>query len=55
MYFFTELPVLGVVGDLVPVLSRGEMLEEICDMHYYATTYVHGTHILTCDIEDLST
>ena len=46
---------LGVVGDLVPVLSHGETLEELCDRNYYATAYVHGTHILTCDIEDLST
>ena len=46
---------LGVIGDLVPVLSHGETLEELCDRHYYATIYVHGTHILMCDIEDLST
>ena len=46
---------LGVVGDLAPVLSRGETLEELCDQHCYATMYVHGSYILMCDIEDLST
>ena len=46
---------LGVVGDLVPVLSLGETLEDICDWHCYATAYVRGSHILMCDIEDLST
>ena len=46
---------LGVVGDLVPVLSQGETLEELCDRHCYATAYVRGSHILMCDIEDLST
>ena len=55
VYFLTGLLMLGVVGDLLLVLSHGEMLEELCDRHYYATVYVHGTHILTCDIEDLST
>ena len=37
------------------VLSNGEMLEDLCDRHCYATAYVHGSHILMCDIEDLST
>ena len=46
---------LGVIGDLVPVLSHGEMLEELCDRHCYATAYMHGSHILMCDIEDPST
>ena len=46
---------LGVVGDLAPVLSLGETLEELCDRHCYATAYVRGSHILICDIEDLST
>ena len=55
LYFLTGLLMLGVVGDLAPVLSRGEMLEELCDRHYYATAYVRGSHILMCDIEDLST
>ena len=55
VYFLIGLPMLGVVGDLAPVLSHGETLEELCDRHYYATAYVHGSHILTCDIEDLST
>ena len=55
VYFITGLPMLGVVGDLAPVLSRGEKLEELCDRHCYTTAYVHGSHILMCDIEDLST
>ena len=55
VYFLTGLPMLGVVGDLVPVLSRGETLEELCDRHRYTTAYVRGLHILMCDIEDLST
>ena len=55
VYFLTGLPMLGVVGDLAPVLSRGETLEELCDRHCYAMTYVHGSHILMSDIEDLST
>ena len=54
VYFLTGLHMLGVVGDLVPVVSQGETLEELCDRHYYATTYVCGSHILTCDIENLS-
>ena len=37
------------------VLSNGEMLEDLCDRHCYATTYVHGSHILKSDIEELST
>ena len=28
---------LGVVGDLAPVLFRGETLEELCDSHCYTT------------------
>ena len=55
VYFLIGLPMLGVVGDLEPVLSQGETLEELCDRHCYATAYVHGSHILMCDIEDLST
>ena len=55
VYFLTGLPMLGVVGDLAPVLSQGETLEELCDRHCYATAYVHGSYILMCDIEDLST
>ena len=46
---------LGVVGDLVPVLSRGGTLEELCERHCYTTAYVRGSHILMCDIEDVST
>ena len=46
---------LGVVGELVPVLSRGETLEELFDRHCYAMAYVRGSYILMCDIEDLST
>ena len=55
VYFLTGLHMLGVVGDLAPVLSRGETLEELCDRHCYATAYVCGSYILMCDIEDLST
>ena len=55
VYFLIGLPMLGVVGDLVPVMSQGETLEELCDRHCYATVYVCGSHILMCDIEDLST
>ena len=55
VYFLTGLPMLGVIGDLVLVLHQGETLEELCDRHYYTTAYVCGSHILTCDIEDLST
>ena len=44
-----------VVGDLATVLSCGEMLEELSERHCYTTTYVHGSHILMCDIEDVST
>ena len=54
-YFITRLPILGVVGDLVPVLSQGETLEDLCDRNYYATTYVHDSYILMCDIKELST
>ena len=55
MYFLTGLPMLGFFDDLVPVLSHGETLEELCHRHYYMTTYVRGSQILTCDIKDLST
>ena len=55
VYFLTGLPMLGVVGDLAPLLSQGETLEELYDRHCYATVYVRGSHILMCDIEDLST
>ena len=55
VYFLTGLPMLGVVGDLEPVLSRGETLEDLCVRHCYTTTYVHGSHILMCHIEDFST
>ena len=54
VYFITGLPMLGLVGDLALVLSRGETLEDLCDRHYYATAYVRGSYILMCDIEDLS-
>ena len=53
--FLTGIPMLGVFGDLAPVLSQGETLEELCDRHYYATAYVRGSYILMCDIEELST
>ena len=46
---------MGVVGDLAPVLSRGETLEDLCERYCYATMYVHGSYILMCDIEELST
>ena len=46
---------LGVVGDLASVLSRGETLEELCDRHFYTMAYVCGSYILMCDIEDIST
>ena len=55
VYFLTQLPMLGFIGDLVPLLSCGETLEEFCDRNFYATVYVRGSHILACDIEDLST
>ena len=55
VYFITGLPILGVVGDLVLVLSLGETLEDLCDRHCYAMAYVHGSYILMCDIEELST
>ena len=55
VYFFTRIPMLGFVGDLVLVLSRGETLEELCERHYYMTSHVHGSHILMCEIEDVST
>ena len=55
VYFLIGLPMLGVVSDLTPMLSRGETLEELCDRHYYATAYVCSSYILMCDIEDLST
>ena len=31
VYFITGLPILGVVGDLVPVLSQEDTLEDLCD------------------------
>ena len=55
VYFLAELPMLGVVGDLEPMLSQRETLEELSDRHCYATAYVRGSYILMCDIEDLST
>ena len=55
VYFLTGLPMLGVVGDLAPVLSLGKTLKELCDKNYYATAYLCGSHILMCNIEDLST
>ena len=54
VYFLIGLPMLGVVGDLAPVLSWRKTLEELCDRNFYATEYVHGSYILMCDIEDLS-
>ena len=41
VYFLTGFPMLGVVGDLAPVLSRGETLEELCDRHCYAMCVAH--------------
>ena len=55
VYFLTRLPMLGVVGDLALVLSRGETLEELCDRHCYAMAYVRGFYILMCDNKVLST
>ena len=55
VYFITGLPILGVVGDLAPVLSQGETLEDLCEQNCYATAYVCGSYILMCDIEELST
>ena len=55
VYFLTGLPMLGVVGDLEPVLSQGETLEELCDRHSYTMAYVHGSYILMYDIKDLLT
>ena len=46
VYFLTGLPMLGVVGDLVPKFSREETLDELCERNYYGSTYVHGLHIL---------
>ena len=31
VYFITGLPILGLVGDLAPILSQGETLEDLCD------------------------
>ena len=55
VYFLTGLPTLGVVGDLAPMLSWEETLQELCDRHCYAMAYVHGSYIMMCDIEDLPT
>ena len=55
VYFITGLPLLGVLGDLAPILYQGETLEDLCDRHCYTTTYVRGSYILMCDIEELST
>ena len=55
VYFLTRLPMLGLVGDLAPMLSQGKTLEELCDRHCYAMAYVCGSYILMCDIEELST
>ena len=55
VYFFTGLPMLGVISDTTPKLSHGETLDDLCERHYYASTYVHGSYILICDIESLST
>ena len=43
VYFITGLPILGVVGDLAPILSQGETLEDLCDRHCYTTAYVCGS------------
>ena len=45
---------LGVIGDLVPNLSHGETLEELCERHCYDSSYVQGSYILMCDIYILS-
>ena len=55
VYFLTRLSMLGVVGDLVPKISLEESLEELCERNCYGTTYLRGSHILVCDIDDLST
>ena len=55
VYFITGIPMLGVVGDLVPMLSRGETLKDLCDRHCYAMMYMRGSYILMCDIKDLCT
>ena len=55
MYFLTRVSMLGVIGNLMLVLSHEETLEDLCDRHCYTTAYVHGSHILMCDIEELST
>ena len=55
VYFITGLPILGVVGDLAPVLSQGETLEDLCEQNCYTTAYVCGSYILMCDIEEFST
>ena len=55
VYFLTGLLMLGVVGDLAPKISHRETLDELCERHCYGSTYVCGSHILLCDIEDLTT
>ena len=49
------LLMLGVIGDTPPKLSHGENLDDICERHCYASTYVHESYILVCKIEILLT
>ena len=55
IYFLIGLLMLGVFGDMTPKLSHGETLDDLYDRHCYATTYVHESYILICDIETLLT
>ena len=42
VYFLTGLTILGFVSNLVPTLSHGETMDDLCDRNFYTTVYVHG-------------
>ena len=55
VYFFTRLPVLGVIDDTISKITHGVSLEDLRDRHCYASASMHSSYILVCYIERLDT
>ena len=55
VYFFIDLPVLGVIGDTMSKLPRGVSMDVLFSRNCYASAYVHKSYILVCKIESLQT
>ena len=53
IYIFYWLHILGVIYDSTLNLSHGVSLDDLYEKHFYASTSVHSSYILVCDIESL--